>query len=171
VGAALLVAACSSSSSGSPAATTPTGPPASSSTPATTGAAVSVATSSVGQILVDSSGRTIYAFAIDKPNVSNCSGGCLQAWPVVAAANTTAGSGVTAKLGMITRSDGAAQLTVNSYPVYTFAGDKSPGQVNGQGLDSDGGLWWVIAPDGNWIKASGGSSASSGNNAGGPYGY
>jgi hypothetical protein len=65
------------------------------------------------------------------------------------------------------RSDGSTQLTVDGWPMYTYAGDSKPGQATGQGKNLSGGLWWVIAPSGKWIKDTGGTSGS----GGGRYGY
>ncbi len=41
------------------------------------------------------------------------------------------------------------QLTVNQLPLYTFAADAAPGDVNGQGV---GGVWWAAGADGNPIQ-------------------
>jgi peptide/nickel transport system substrate-binding protein len=51
--------------------------------------------------------------------------------------------------GTTTRSDGSHQLTVAGHPVYTFAGDTSPGQTKGQGITLNGGLWTVVSPSGS----------------------
>jgi predicted lipoprotein with Yx(FWY)xxD motif len=130
--------------------------------------------SSVGSILVDQSGRTIYFFAIDKPGVSNCSGTCLKYWPPVPAPATLPSSvpGLNAKLGSITRADGSKQLTVAGLPVYTFSGDSAPGALNGQAKNLSGGLWWVISPTGGAITTSvaPASSDTSGMQGGG-YGH
>src|SRR5437588_214632 len=76
--AALALAACG----GGGAATASPAP--ASSKPATTparSATVRVANSSLGQILVDSRGRTLYLFKGDSGTNSACSGGCASAWP------------------------------------------------------------------------------------------
>ena len=100
----------------------------------------------LGDILTDSKGMTLYQFAKDQMNVSNCSGGCATAWPplVVAAGQTpTAGQGVTGKLGVITRQDGSLQVTYNGLPLYFFASDSKPGDTTGQGV---GGVWSIVHP-------------------------
>ena len=51
---------------------------------------------------------------------------------------------------MVARSDHTAQLKVGKWPVYLYAGDGAPGDVNGQG---SGGTWFVLAPNGSLIKA------------------
>src|SRR2546430_5294691 len=46
-------------------------------------ATISVQGSSLGQILVDGNGKTLYLFEADTSAQSTCSGGCAQAWPPV----------------------------------------------------------------------------------------
>lgn len=119
---------------------------------------VSVAKSSLGSILVDSKGMTIYIFTKDTGTTSACTGACLQAWPpVVATASPTAGQGVTAKLTGAMQASGTSQLAVNGQLVYTFAKDAKPGDVTGQGF---GGLWYVLSPAGEKIMTSAPTSAS-----------
>lgn len=118
--------------------------------PSATGDAVSAQSTSLGTILVDGQGRTVYVFANDKPNVSNCDGACAADWPPVAAPSPLPASlpGVSGALGTTDRSDGSHQLTVAGHPVYTFSGDSAAGQTNGQGLTLNGGLWTVVSPSG-----------------------
>lgn len=100
----------------------------------------------LGKFLVDSKGMTLYIFTKDTAGVSNCSGGCLKVWPALIFSGTgapTADSGVTGKLGLITRSDGSKQVTYNDQPLYYYAGDAQPGDTTGQNV---GGVWFVIAP-------------------------
>jgi predicted lipoprotein with Yx(FWY)xxD motif len=135
-----LTAACSSSSE-----TGGSGP-----VPPATGDAVSAQSTSLGTILVDGRGRTVYVFANDKTNTSTCTGACAADWPAVPAPATlpTSLPGVVGALGMTARSDGGDQLTVAGHPVYTFAGDSAPGQANGQGVNLNGGVWTVVSPSG-----------------------
>jgi predicted lipoprotein with Yx(FWY)xxD motif len=147
---ALAAAACSGSApSGSTAAATA---PAASAT----GAAVSTQATSLGVILVDGSGRTVYEFANDANGTSACIGACAANWPPVAAPSPlpTSLPGVTGQLGTITRQDGSSQLTVAGHPLYTFAGDSAPGQTNGQGKTLDGGLWTVSSAAGAPVTAA-----------------
>lgn len=107
-----------------------------------------VASTKLGNVIVDGKGMTVYYFTPDKAGSgkSACSGQCLTAWPaVVPKAATPTATGVAAKLGSITRVDGTRQATVDGRPVYTFAFDKAPGDVTGQG---DKGVWYVISPSG-----------------------
>lgn len=118
--------------------------------------AVAVQTTSAGQALVDARKMTLYAFAKDSRGHSACTGSCLAYWPPAPGGDAAAGAsaGVSAKLGSITRDDGTKQLTVNGYPVYTYAGDTQAGDAGGQGMNLSGGLWWVVSPTGSWIKGS-----------------
>jgi predicted lipoprotein with Yx(FWY)xxD motif len=99
----------------------------------------------LGDFLVDSKGMTLYLFTKDTPGVSNCSGGCLKAWPaLVAPAGVTAATGIAGKLDVITRADdGTKQVTYNGYPLYYWKNDKAPGDTTGQGV---GGVWFVVPP-------------------------
>ena len=155
--AAVLLAACGSSSGGT--ASTSQG----SKVPAAAGAssgAVATGTTDVGTVLVDGSGKTLYAFAADTRGTSNCSGSCAQYWPPVTAKAGSLGhsAAVTARLGTITRDDGSTQLTVDGWPMYTYAGDSAAGQATGQGKNLSGGLWWVVKPSGAWLKKTSGTS-------------
>ena len=156
----LLLSACGSSGGSSSASTT------SGQSPTKTGA-VSVGASPYGKVLVDPAGKTLYAFAIDSKNKSVCTGSCLTYWPPVPGADAPHGGAAAmgATFGTTKGTDGSSQLTVNGYPVYTYVGDSAAGQANGQGTNLSGGLWWVVAPDGSWVKstsASSGTSPSSG---------
>jgi len=145
---ALGIAACGSSSK---AATTSSVPPSGADgRPATIG----VANSSLGKILVNRQGRTLYMFQKDSGGKSTCFGACAANWPPLRATGMpTVGSGADASLATTTkRSDGAAQVTYNGHPVYLFAGDKSPGDTNGQGVNAFGGGWFALSPAGGQVS-------------------
>jgi predicted lipoprotein with Yx(FWY)xxD motif len=117
-----------------------------------TDAAVAVASTGLGDVLVDAEGYTLYIFTNDQPNTSNCTGGCLDNWPAAeVASGFTVGEGLDqSAFGTISRSDtGATQLTVNGLPLYRFAADQAPGDTNGQGV---GGVWYAVGADGNPIQ-------------------
>ena len=135
-------------------------------------ATVGVAKSSLGSILVNSGGRTLYLFEADSGTMSACSGACAAAWPpLLVTGNPTAGEGLTgAKLGTITRSDGTRQVAYSGHPLYLFVKDKKPGDVTGQGVTAFGAAWFVLSPSGNQISAAPASSSSAGS-SGGSYGY
>jgi predicted lipoprotein with Yx(FWY)xxD motif len=116
-------------------------------------ATVTAASTKLGMVLVDGSGRTLYLFEKDQPNQSACSGACVAAWPIDQSSGTPkAGGGVTASLlGTISRSDGTTQVTYNQHPLYYYAGDSGAGQENGQGVDAFGAAWFVVAPTGSKV--------------------
>jgi len=160
---ALTVSACGSSgssSSGTAASTPAAGGNSSSAAPAS-GSTVTVKTIGSQQVVVDSNGMTLYWFAIDTPTKSNCSGQCATFWPPVKGP-LTAGSGVTGTLGTITRSDGTTQATYDGHPLYTYVGDKSPGQATGNGKNLSGGLWWEMTVSGSTPPAAAGAGGGGG---------
>jgi predicted lipoprotein with Yx(FWY)xxD motif len=119
------------------------------------GVTVEARSTSLGMILVDSSGRTLYLFRKDKGSSSTCYGACAGAWPPLTTKGApTAGPGVQASLlGRTMRSDGTTEVTYARHPLYYFAGDSAPGQTNGQGVDASGALWFVLSPSGAAITA------------------
>lgn len=136
----------------------------------TSGAAtVKASSGSLGTILVDGNGRTIYLFAKDSGPISRCSGACLANWPAVTTHGAPqAGGGVTAsKLGSARRGDGTTQVTYAGHPLYTYSGDGAAGDTNGQGVDAFGARWYVLAPSGAEVTGSG--SGGDGGDGGGAY--
>jgi predicted lipoprotein with Yx(FWY)xxD motif len=94
-------------------------------------------------LLTDAKGLTLYWFAPDTSTKSACYGSCAAYWPPVTGA-PSAGPGVTGTLGTITRTDGTTQATYDGHPLYTYVGDSSPGQANGNNLNLNGGLWHEV---------------------------
>jgi predicted lipoprotein with Yx(FWY)xxD motif len=158
--AALAVAACGGGGSAATAATPKTTSGAS--------ATVGVANTSLGSILVNSTGHTLYLFKADSGTMSACTGACASAWPPLLAKGTpTAGSGLTAsKLGTITRPGGTQQVTYNGHPLYLFINDTKPGQTTGQGLTEFGAAWFALTPSGSQAAAPASSSGSGGGSGG-----
>lgn len=109
--------------------------------------------SSLGTVLVNASGLTLYRFTTDKKGSSSCTGACAALWPpLLATAKPTAGKGVTAsKLGMLKRSNGQKQVTYEGFPLYRYAGDRKPGQAKGEGTE---GTWYAVAGSGSLVKPS-----------------
>jgi predicted lipoprotein with Yx(FWY)xxD motif len=91
--------------------------------------------SALGAILVDTQGRTLYLFKADSRGVSACDGACAAAWPPLLAHGnpSVAGGANVSLLSTIERLSGARQLAYNGHPLYLYAGDQTPGDVNGQG--------------------------------------
>jgi predicted lipoprotein with Yx(FWY)xxD motif len=143
-----------------------------SSTPAATPsgktATVSVAANgTVGQVLVDSGGRTLYLFEADSGTMSACTGTCAETWPPLrASGKPVAGSGITAsKLGTIARTDGKPQVSYNGHPLYLYSNDQNPGDANGEGVNAFGAPWYVVSPAGTRVlSASGTSTPGAGGN-------
>ena len=119
-------------------------------------AMVSAASTGLGMILVDGSGRTLYVFAKDQPDLSARAGACVAAWPVDRSSGApTAGSGVTGSMmGTIRRGDGSSQVTYHQHPLYYFHGDSGAGQQHGQGVDAFGAKWFVVNPAGGAVTAT-----------------
>jgi predicted lipoprotein with Yx(FWY)xxD motif len=162
--AALMIAACGSSTS-----STGSGSTSSAAAPATSAAASSGAlkTTKIGgvAVLTNAKGFTLYWFVPDTSTKSNCNGSCATYWPPVKGP-ATAGTGVTGKLATITRSDGSAQATYDGHPLYTYVGDKAPGQAKGNGLNLSGGVWHEVTVSGAAAPASNGSASAGGGGSG-----
>jgi predicted lipoprotein with Yx(FWY)xxD motif len=168
-GAPLLVAAlagCGSSGNATAASAPPTAAAAS------TGRALAVRSSSLGKILVDSKGRTLYAFGHDLKNKSRCSGACASNWPpaLTKAKKPKLGAGVSsAKLRVIKRPGGARQLSYAGHPLYRFSLDTASGDAQGQGVDAFGGTWHVVSPAGKPVTQAPQSQSGGGSSSGGGY--
>jgi predicted lipoprotein with Yx(FWY)xxD motif len=108
------------------------------------GGLMRVQNTAVGSVLANPHGLTVYYFTADQPGsgISACTGGCAATWPpVVAPVRIPGGVSLAGPVGFIVRPDGTRQVTIDGYPIYRYAGDKIPGQVNGNGI---GGKWRVI---------------------------
>jgi len=158
VASALLVAACGSAAATPSSSTSAGSTPASgtSSSASTTATVITTHSGSAGSFLTNGSGRAVYLWVKDGKNMSACSGACAGAWPPVPATGTVTASGgaKASELGTITRSDGTKQVTYDGHPLYYFAGDTGAGQDSGQGSDSFGAKWWLVAPSGTQITAT-----------------
>jgi predicted lipoprotein with Yx(FWY)xxD motif len=128
-----------------------------------TGAAdLATGDTSLGTVVVDGTGMTVYVFDNDTAGATSsaCSGGCADNWPAVhAASDSPQVDGVTGEVGTITGTDGELQVTLNGLPLYTFAGDKAAGDVNGQGVSD---IWWAVSADGSKISAAGAPGGTNG---------
>ena len=169
--AACLLTACSGGSGGATSApptagssrpAAPAAPAATSSGSGLDAALRATTNSSIGAIVVDGAGRTLYRFDKDSasPPASNCEGACANLWPPVLVGTQISLTGVNrALLGTIKRADGTVQLTLRGWPLYRYAGDPAPGDVNGEGI---GGVWFAVRPTGaKALPASSTSSTSS----------
>lgn len=168
--AVVVLAACGSTGTSSSGGTSsPSSGAAASSSASPSGSAVSgaagikTASTSIGTVLTNAQGFTLYWFAIDTPTKSNCNGSCATYWPPVTG-KPTAASGVSlpGTWGTIKRSDGSTQATYDGHPLYTYKADSAAGQTSGNGLNVSGGLWWAMTPSGAKPAAAKSSSPSSG---------
>ncbi len=106
--------------------------------------ALKTETTRAGTVLANGGGLTLYYYSEDEPGSgkSVCTGGCAAAWPPLAApVKAPAGVRLPGPLGLITRPGGVRQVTINGFPVYTYAGDRAPGQATGNGME---GAWHVV---------------------------
>jgi predicted lipoprotein with Yx(FWY)xxD motif len=120
-------------------------------------ARIAVEDSSLGRILVNGQGRTVYLFEKDTGKASTCYGACANVWrPVTTSGAPKAGKeAIAGMLGTSKRRNGTLQVTYNRHPLYTYAGDAKSGQTNGQGSDEFGAEWYVLSPAGNNVESGG----------------
>ncbi|WP_052666639.1 COG4315 family predicted lipoprotein [Nitriliruptor alkaliphilus] len=149
IAAALAVALTACGDDGDDLADEPT-PDAEAEAPATGDADLALATTDLGEVLVDGDGMTLYLFTVDPPGESACEDDCAAAWPpLIVDADPVAGDGVDASLiGTTERSDGSTQVTYADAPLYRWASDREPGDVTGQGVQD---VWYVVTADGEAV--------------------
>jgi predicted lipoprotein with Yx(FWY)xxD motif len=150
---AFAAAACGTGYTASSPAPSAAGGPASSPAANGNGTTISAASTKVGQVLVDGSGRVVYLFEADKGKDSTCYAACAQAWPpVTTTVAPQTGTGASGNLlGTTSRTDGTTEVTYGGHPLYYFIADKKAGDMTGQGIDQFGGKWYVLAPSGKKI--------------------
>ena len=155
IGVALFIAGCGSSSSSTASSSSGSRGPA-------RAAVISTTKGKDGTYLAGAGGRALYLWLGDDNGKSNCSGDCDMSWPPVTTngAPTPSGAVTASGLGTITRSDGTKQVTYKGHPLYYFVVDSGPGTTKGQGSDSFGARWWLVAPSGAAITVNGSSSVS-----------
>ncbi len=162
----LLVAACGSNGGSNPQAQVPQASPG-----------VDVTAQSVpqlGEVLVDTSGMTLYTPDQENSGQIKCTGSCTTIWlpvTVPAGSKPVAGPGVTAHLSTIPRSNGQSQVTAAGVPLYVFSLDTSPGATNGNAVtDSFNGTtftWHAVTPGGGSVQAMSTPSPSTSGTSGG----
>jgi predicted lipoprotein with Yx(FWY)xxD motif len=162
--ASLVLAACGGGGSDS----------SGSATAASSGMTVAVKSiDGIGDVLVDSSGKALYASDVEADGKVRCTGGCTSFWKplTVDSSKPTVASDV-GKVGVVSRPDGTKQVTVGGKLLYTFSED-SPGKVEGNGFadDFDGRhfTWNAVLAGGHVAGSSGGGSTDG--SRGNDYGY
>lgn len=120
---------------------------------AETPADVAVASTDLGDALVDAEGMTLYLFTPDEQGPSTCYDDCATNWPPLTTdGEPSAGEGAdTALLGTTERDDGSQQVTYNDWPLYLWQGDQQPGDVTGQNVNE---VWFVVSPAGDAVTAN-----------------
>jgi predicted lipoprotein with Yx(FWY)xxD motif len=160
-GGAVVLTACGGAASGTTAAGAGGGAVPS------TGKGLHVASTSLGKVLVDRNGMTVYLLTADGRNMSTCGGDCSSFWPPV----TPGHNDLSVPGGSTKTPDGTPTATVAGQPVYTFSNDHNPGDVGGEGLQEFGGTWYAVSPSGQAVtSATASSGTSSSTSSGGPYG-
>jgi predicted lipoprotein with Yx(FWY)xxD motif len=134
-------------------------------------AVVTLKKTSLGTILVDPRGRTLYLFEKDAKGVSSCTNACLSYWPAFTSRTVPrAGAGVQQSLlRLAAPTRGLRQVTYAGHPLYTFVGDKRSGETTGEGLRNFGGGWDVLGADGRKIEQSHSTGTGYGYSSGGGY--
>lgn len=147
------------------------------------GAVVHLASSKkFGHILVTSSGHTLYTLVSGSGKALPCSGTCASLWPPLTTSGKPHGvKGLEGKLLGTKKVGHKLQITYDGHPLFLYAGDSGKGQVNGEGVKSFGGVWYVISTKGSPVHGTlasssggggyggygGGSGGSSGGGSGG----
>jgi predicted lipoprotein with Yx(FWY)xxD motif len=99
----------------------------------------------LGSVMTDAEGKTLYFFTKDVKGASVCEGGCLTAWPVFYEETIKPADGLNASdFTTITRSDGSKQTAFKGWPLYYYAQDTKAGDVKGENV---GKVWFVAKPD------------------------
>ncbi len=162
--ACVFLAACGSSSKSATTTSSSAQPAAQSST-----ATVKTTTSSLGTILVDAQGMTLYHLGGEQNGKFICANAaCTGIWhPLTVPAGSTP-SGEVGSLSTVKRPDGSTQVTYKGAPLYTFAQDQQPGEAKGQGI-KDVGTWSAVTTSS--ASAGGGTQSTAPSSGGGGYGY
>jgi predicted lipoprotein with Yx(FWY)xxD motif len=150
-GATVAATACGGGGSGYGTAATPSQTSAAVGAPAAPPTTVALGNTSLGSVIVDNQGRTLYLFEPDAKGRSACtSSGCVAEWPPLTTTGAPQATGglMASALGTTTRADGTQQVTYDGHPLYRFAGDNQAGATGGQGINDNGGLWFAVRTDG-----------------------
>ncbi len=109
-----------------------------------------------GSMLVTDKGFALYVFAPDAARRVSCTGGCASAWPpLLVPSGGTVAAGKRVRAGMLATMPspgGGRVVTYHGWPLYTYLGDARPGTARGQGVDDDGGYWYLIRPSGAIVR-------------------
>lgn len=133
-----------------------------------------------GPILTDAEGNPLYLFVNEdadpgeervtegvRGNVAPCADGCLENWPALEGDDVVAGEGVDDERLYVADVDGRNQVVYNGWPLYYFARDEGPGDVQGQGLGQAPNFWYVVNAEGQPVRADGGMGMDGGDDGAG----
>ncbi len=130
--------------------------PASPNARASGAASVQLRHTSLGEILVSSSGQTLYEFTRDRTDHDSCVSvkGCSQVWPALrASGKPTAGAGLRSSLlSTISLAGGVKQLTYAGHPLYTYSGAYGAGETSYVGAKQFGGSWYALSASGAAVR-------------------
>jgi predicted lipoprotein with Yx(FWY)xxD motif len=144
IAASLLIAACGSSSSSSTTSSAANTQAAQTTSSPSSSVVVKSASNTLGTILIDSQGMTLYHLSGEQNGKFICtSSACVGIWHPLIAPSGGASSGEVGSLGTVKRPDGTVQVTYKGTPLYTFTGDQQSGETKGQGI-KDVGTWSVV---------------------------
>lgn len=146
-----LLASCTGSGGATPSASS------GGATPSARPATIGVSKVSLGQVLVDERGRSLYLFEADTATQSTCSGACAKGWPpfLTIGIPTVTGGAMASLVGTTTRTDGSTQVTYKGHPLYFFVGDSRAGDINGEGSQAFGAGWDLVSPAGKKVEKAG----------------
>ena len=146
---AIALAACGSGG-GSYSSSAPTKSVAAAPIASASNVSVKTAMTSLGSVLVDQNGKTLYGFTSDANGTPTCAGACASAWPPLTVSSATVPAGLDTKVfSVVSRSDGTHQLKAGKWPLYRFSGDAAPGDTNGQASEG----FFVVNPTGALHKS------------------
>jgi predicted lipoprotein with Yx(FWY)xxD motif len=120
------------------------------------GPKVQVRHTSLGNVLANGGGFTLYAFTRGGRGRDMCVSvsGCTGVWPVLKTSGSpVAGNGVRRSLlGTIKLPGGTRQVTYAGHPLYTYVGDSGPGQTGYVGARQFGGTWYAMNGAGRSVR-------------------
>ena len=110
---------------------------------------------SLGQVIVDVEGHTVYLFEKDEADESYCHGACESVWPPLTTSRAPALEGRldSSKVTLLKRGDGLMQVVYAGHPLYYYQGDTAPKDTNGQEKNQFGAHWYTLRPTGQKAEA------------------
>lgn len=112
-----------------------------------------------GTYLADGDGRAVYLFTADTQGTGDtdaqvsCQGECLDAWPpLYTEGEPEAGDQVDSEMLGTVDHEGQMMVTYNGWPLYHFTRDEGAGEPTGQHVESFGGEWYLVSPEGERIE-------------------